>query len=137
MLVQLVPFNFDSKHGSDPLKSTPRIKYSGKNLCLNGPLKIGMLAFQSTPKKLLDQTKETILITALEKIHITGVNSKWIFWEANGRFCIFGKNFPNRLSKIKQRVCNLIFDILSELCVQILKNHENKPKRPLPCFHVP
>ena len=46
-------------------------------------------------------------------------------------------NFPNRLSKIKQRVCNLIFDILSELCVQILKNHENKPKRPLPCFHVP
>ena len=47
------------------------------------------------------------------------------------------KSFPNRLSKIKQRVCNLIFDILSELCVQILKNHENKPKRPLPCFHVP
>ena len=32
--------------------------------------------------KLLDQTKETILITALEKIHIIGENSKWIFWEA-------------------------------------------------------
>ena len=29
-----------------------------------------MLAFQSAPKKLLDQSKETILITALEKIHI-------------------------------------------------------------------
>ena len=50
-----------------------------------------MLAFQSTPKKLLDQTKETILITALEKIHIIGENSKWIFWEAKDRFCIFGK----------------------------------------------
>ena len=57
-----------------------------------------MLAFQSTPKKLLDQTKETILITALEKIHIIGENSKWIFWEAKDRFCIFG-NFPNRLNK--------------------------------------
>ena len=80
--VQLVPLNFDSKHGSDPFKSTPRIKYFGKNSSLNGPLKIcvshdlrkkysiftlifvfmsliylisnGMLAFQSTPKKLLD-----------------------------------------------------------------------------------
>ena len=62
----------------------------------------GMLAFQSTPKKLLDQTKETILITALEKIHIIGENSKWIFWEAKDRFCIFGKNSPNWLSKIKQ-----------------------------------
>ena len=61
----------------------------------------GMLAFQSTPKKLLDQTKETILITALEKIHIIGENSKWIFWEAKDRFCIFGKNSPNWLSKIK------------------------------------
>ena len=96
-----------------------------------------MLAFQSTPKKLLDQTKETILITALEKIHIIGENSKWIFWEAKDRFCIFGKNSPNWLSKIKQRVCNLVFHILWELCVQILKNHENKAKRPLPCFHVP
>ena len=38
-----------------------------------------MLAFQSAAKKLLDQTTETILITALEKIHITGENSKWIF----------------------------------------------------------
>ena len=57
-----------------------------------------MLAFQSTPKKLLDQTKETILITALEKIHIIGENNKWIFWEEKDRFCIFG-NFPNRLNK--------------------------------------
>ena len=50
-----------------------------------------MLAFQSTPKKLLDQTKETILITALEKIHIIEENSKWIFWQAKDRFCIFSK----------------------------------------------
>ena len=39
----------------------------------------GMLPFQNTPKKLLHQTKETILITALEKIHIIGENIKWIF----------------------------------------------------------
>ena len=71
-----------------------------------------MLVFQSTPKKLLDQTKETILITALEKIHIIGENNKWIFWQAKDRFCFFGKKFPNRLSKIKQRVCNLVFYIL-------------------------
>ena len=91
----------------------------------------GTLAFQSTPKKLPDQTKETILITPLEKIHIIGENSKWMFWEAKDRFCIFGKNSPNWLSKIKQRVCNLVFHILWELYVQILKNHENKAKRPL------
>ena len=72
----------------------------------------GILAFQSTPKKLLDQTKETILTIALEKIHIIGENSKWIFWEAKGRFGIYGKKIPNRLSKIKQRICNLVFHIL-------------------------
>ena len=37
--VQLVPLTFDLKHGPDPFKSTPRIKYSGKN-SRNGPLKI-------------------------------------------------------------------------------------------------
>ena len=116
------------------------MKYSGKNSSLNGPLKIcvsndlrkkqffhayicfhvphtylisnGMLTFQSTPKKLRDHTKETLLITALEKIHVIGQNSKGIFWETKGRFCFFGKNFPKRLSEIKQRVCNLIFHIL-------------------------
>ena len=58
-----------------------------------------MLAFQSTPKKLLHQTRETILITALEKIHIIAENSKRIFWEAKDRFCIFEKNFPNGYQK--------------------------------------
>ena len=65
--------------------------------------------------KLLNQTKETILITTLENIHIIGENSKWILllllfhfysikirirflqvtylWQAKDRFCIFGKNF--------------------------------------------
>ena len=90
----------------------------------------GVLAFQSTPKKLLNQIKEAILTTALEKIHIIGENSKSLFWEAKGRFFIFGKIFPNGLSKIKQRVCNLVFHILWELCVQILKYHENKTRRP-------
>ena len=61
-----------------------------------------MFTFQSTPKKLLDQTKETILITALEKIHTIGENSKWIFWVAKERFFIFGKDFSNWLSKIKR-----------------------------------
>ena len=67
------------------------------HLCLHVPhiylISNDMLAFQSTPKKLLNQIKETKLITALEKIHIIGENSKWIFWEAGGRFCIFGKKF--------------------------------------------
>ena len=151
--VQLVTLNFDSKHRSDPFKNTPRIKYSGKDYSLNSPLEIRVshdlrkkysiftltfvfmsliyILFQmvcllsKVLLKLLDQTKETILITALEKIHIIGENSKWMFWEAKDRFCIFGKNSPNWLSKIKQRVCNLVFHI------QILKNHENKAKRPL------
>ena len=89
----------------------------------------GMVAFQSTPKNLLDQTKETILIIALEKTYIIGENRKWIVWEANNWFCIFGKIVPNRLSKIIQRVCNLVFHILWELCVQILKNHEDKEQK--------
>ena len=100
-------------------------------------IKFYLLTYSKVFLKLLDQTKETILSTALEKIHIIGENGRWIFWEVKDRFCIFRKNFPNRLSKIKQRVCNLVFHILWELCVQILKNHENKAKRPLPCFHVP
>ena len=100
-------------------------------------IKFYLLTYSKVFLKLLDQTKETILSTALEKIHIIGENGRWIFWEVKDRFCIFRKNFPNRLSKIKQRVCNLVFHIQWELCVQILKNHENKAKRPLPCFHVP
>ena len=62
----------------------------------------GILAFQSTPKKLLDQTKETILTIALEKIHIIGENSKWIFREAKGRFGIYGKKNPNRFQKLNK-----------------------------------
>ena len=62
------------------------ILFSHLYICFHVPhiylISNGMIAFQSTPKKLLDQTKETILITALEKIHIIGENSKWIFWEA-------------------------------------------------------
>ena len=100
-------------------------------------IKFYLLTYSKVFLKLLDQTKETILSTALEKIHIIGENGRWIFWEVKDRFCIFRKNFPNRLSKIKQRVCNLVFHILWELCVQILKNYENKAKRPLPCFDVP
>ena len=50
--------------------------------------------------KLLDQTKETILITALEKIHRIGESRKWILWQAKDRFYIFGKKCPNQLSKI-------------------------------------
>ena len=88
-----------------------------------------MIAFQSTAKNLLDHTKETILIIALEKIHIIGKHHKWVLWEAKDRFCIFGKIIPNWLSETKQRFCNLVFHILGELCVQILKNHKNKATR--------
>ena len=85
-----------------------------------------MVAFQSSPKRLLNQTKETILIIVLEKMYIIGEHRKWIFWEAKDRFWIFQKDIPNWLSKIKQRICNLVFHILWELYVQILKNRENK-----------
>ena len=119
-----------SKHRSDPFKSTPGIKYSVKNSSLNGPLKVrvmhnlrrkysiftiifvfmtliyivsnSMFAFQSTPKKLLDQSKETMSIIAMEKICMIEESRKWVFWEAKDRF---GKIIPNRLSKIKQNLC--------------------------------
>ena len=64
----------------------------------------------------------------MEKIHIIGENRKWVVKEAKDRFCTFGKIIPNRLSNVIQRVCNEVFHILWELCVQILKNHEDKAK---------
>ena len=88
-----------------------------------------MFDIQSTPEKLLDQTKETIFIIALGKIRIFGGNRKWVVWEAQDRFCIFEIIIPKGLSKIIQRVCNLVFQILWELCLQNLKNHEDKAKR--------
>ena len=71
-----------------------------------------------------------MFIIALEKMYILVENRKWVVWEAKDRFCIFAINIPNWLSKTMQRVCNLVFHILWELRVQILKNHENKAKRP-------
>ena len=46
------------------------------------------------------------------------------------RFGIFGMIIWNWLSKII-RICNLVFHILWEVRVQILKNYEDKAKRPL------
>ena len=106
-----------------------------------------MFASQSATKVLLGLNKETIfiialekmhilvenwndVIIALEKMHILVENRKWVVWEAKDRLCIFGINIPSWLSKTMQRVCNLVFHILWELRVQILKNHENKAKRP-------
>ena len=77
---------------------------------------------------------ETIFIVALEKMHILVEDRKWVVWEAKHTFSIFGINITNWLSKTIQRVCNLVFHILWELRVQILKNHENKAKRTLLTF---
>ena len=51
-------------------------------------------------------------------------------WWAKHRFDSFGIIIPNGLSKVIQRICNLVFYILWELCVQILKNYKDKAKRP-------
>ena len=84
-----------------------------------------MFASQSAPKVLLDLNEETIFTIALKK------NRTSVAWEAKDILCIFGIIIPNWLSKVMQGVCNLVFHILWELRVQILKNHENKSKRPL------
>ena len=48
-------------------------------------------------------------------------NCSWVVWEAKQKFCFFATIIPNWLSKTIQRICNLVFHILWELCVQILK----------------
>ena len=63
-----------------------------------------------------------------------GENCKWVVWWAKHRFSIFDIIIENGLSKIIQRICNLVFHIPWELCVQILKNYEDKAKRPLLTF---
>ena len=46
----------------------------------------------------------------------------------------FRNNYPSRLSKIIQRICNLVYHILWELRVRVLTNYEDKAKRPLVTF---
>ena len=48
-------------------------------------------------------------------------NCSWVVWEAKQKFCFFAIIIPNWLSKTIQRICSLVFHILWELCVQILK----------------
>ena len=54
---------------------------------------------------------------------------RWIVWWAKHRFGIFGKIIPNGLLKIIQRICRVVFHILWELRVRILKNYKDKAKR--------
>ena len=77
-----------------------------------------------------------MFIIALEKMHILVENRKWVVWEAKDRFCIFAINIPNWLSKTMQRVCSLVFHILWELRVQILKitRIKQKDRRLFPCL---
>ena len=63
-----------------------------------------------------------------------GGNRKWVFWWAKHRSGIFDIIIQNGLSKIIQRICNLVFHILWKLCVQVLKNYEDKAKRQLLTF---
>ena len=65
-----------------------------------------MFAFQSTPIKLFDQTKETTFIITLKKIHIIGGNHKWVVWDVKDRFCNFGIIIPNGLSKLYKGFAN-------------------------------
>ena len=60
--------------------------------------------------------------------------SEWVEWEAKHRFSIFGIILPNWLSKIIQKICNLVSHILLKCRVQILKNYKDKAKRPLLTF---
>ena len=68
-----------------------------------------------------------------------GGNRKWVVWWTKHRFGLFELIIPNGLSKIMQRICNLVFHILWELRIKVFKNYEDKAKRPLLTFffHVP
>ena len=63
-----------------------------------------------------------------------GGNRKWVVWWTKHRFGLFELIIPNGLSKIMQRICNLVFHILWELRIKVLKNYEDKAKRPLLTF---
>ena len=90
-----------------------------------------MFAFQSTPKKLLDQTKETIFIIALEKIHIIGENRKWVIWEAKDIFCIFGIIIPKGLYKNYTTGLQLGFPHSARTLCLTFKKLRRYAKRPL------
>lgn len=81
-----------------------------------------MFALQSTPKKLLNQTKGTIFIIALKKIHTIGGNYKLVVWQAKDRFCIFGiiiKNYEDngKRSLLKIVSVSLICPIMPYICL--------------------
>ena len=61
-------------------------------------------------------------------------NCKWVAQWTKHRFGIFGIINLNGLSKVIQNICNLVFHILWEFCVQMLNNYEDKAKRPLLTF---
>ena len=109
--------------------STERIQYFPfPHICL---VSNEMFPSQSAPKVLFDPNKETIFIIALDKTHVIGGKSSMAEWEAKHRFCIFGIIIPSWLSKIIQRVCNMVFHILWEFRVQMWKITKRKQKPPL------
>ena len=88
-----------------------------------------MLPLQSTPKKLLDQTKETILITALEKIHIIGENSKWIFWEAKTDSASLEKMFQTGYQNLSKRFGTWFSTLCENVVSKFLKIVKKKKQK--------
>ena len=87
-----------------------------------------MLPLQSAPKKLLDQTKETILITTLEKIHVIGENSKWIFWEAKTDSASLEKMFQTGYQNLNKGFATWFSTLCENVVSKFLKIVKIKQK---------
>ena len=129
-------------------------KYSGLNYSLNDPLKVCisydlrkiysvftlMFVCMTLIYVLLQMACFLLKIllkcysTQIRKLYLLSHWKRWTVWWAKHRFGIFGKIIPSGLSKTIQRICSLVFHILWELRVQILKNYEDKAKGPLLMF---
>ena len=63
-----------------------------------------------------------------------GENHQWVEWEAKHRFCIFGIIIPSWLSKIIQRVCNMVFHFCENFVSKCEKSLNESKKTPLLTF---
>ena len=82
----------------------------------------------------LNLNKETIFIIALEKMDMIMEKSWMGSLGSETQILYFRNNYSKQVLKNIERAYNLVFDILWELRVQILKNHEDKVKRRLLTF---
>ena len=63
---------------------------------------------------------------------VDGYSGKWKTDSASSE-----KIFQTGYLKLNKGFATWFSTFCANFCVQILKNHENKAKRTLPCFHVP